>query len=128
MREIKFRVWSTYHKKHFTLQESANYGNIMPRGNELQLTTNYELILEQYTGLKDKNGVEIYDGDYIQLHKDYRLASRKIYKEGVVKWHKYGYWCVVLKKNLNDYRYYNRPIWDFPLDSYEVIGNMYNDS
>jgi len=74
MREIKFRVWNTFLKKYQTLQETARKGDIMPSDNELKVTTNYELILEQYTGLKDKNGTKIYEGDIIS-HEKYGTLS-----------------------------------------------------
>ncbi len=66
MREIKFRVWDTFHKQYVSLQDSALFGNIAPRGNELKVICNTELILEQFTGLHDKNGKEIYEGDVVR--------------------------------------------------------------
>lgn len=60
MREIKFRDYNpeTKEMRHFDLDEYDReehncYGNIM-----------------QYTGLKDKNGKEIYEGDIVKIVED----------------------------------------------------------
>lgn len=64
MRELKFRAWSNENNRYcdfVTLDESRRWiGWIMSSG--VYLTT-IDINLEQYTGLKDKNGKEIYEGD-----------------------------------------------------------------
>ena len=63
MREIKFRAWDV---KYSTMDEVPDIVELCRNSIHDYGFGNGELILMQYTGLKDKNGVEIYEGDVIQ--------------------------------------------------------------
>ena len=74
MRDIKFRVWDNNLKVLYTPEmdkEEKNLWRISANGGDF--THSYDDgILMQYTGLKDKNGKEIYEGDKLLIRKPER--------------------------------------------------------
>jgi uncharacterized phage protein (TIGR01671 family) len=86
MRELKFRVWDVKLNEYVPKRElDRNFG--LDFNGELRcLIASREkdpFILQQYTGLTDKNGKEIYEGDIINLKFGELNANL------VVKWDKY---------------------------------------
>lgn len=73
-REIKFRLWDTNIKTMFTWKQ------ILLRWNSFSILTCPYLIPMQYTGLKDRNGKEIYEGDILKVETAW-YKSRKAKEE-----------------------------------------------
>ena len=117
MRKMKFRIFNKKIKSYIDIHSSAI---MIDELNDL----NDNLIVEQFTGLHDKNGKEIYEGDILTVGEN--LTCEIIY----------------IGNNSDDYGdeincafhakvfIHNKLI---PLDGYlkkycEVIGNIYEDS
>ena len=64
MREIKFRAWDRLTNSWLDVEEQIGFESNGDGASYLILVDNGgRLAWEQYTGLKDKNGKEIYEGD-----------------------------------------------------------------
>ena len=117
MREIKFRVWSEGRKKWlnecmFGMEVKGAYDFSSDASMRYNYKTN--VIIEQFTGLTDKNGVEIYEGDIVKKDDD------KFTKHGVVSFI-HGCWMVASE---DGERYFNL---HWHLSQVEVIGNVHQN-
>lgn len=139
MREIKFRVWDS--------QNKSMYGWENLTDSNWKLQELYKpavgIIFMQFTGLKDKNGKEIYDGDIVTLcNFNYKKLTNEIdreksiemnLKKGVVEWMPNTCCFMVVERHLKckifDEWNNSLPLRPSKKDDYEieVIGNIYEN-
>lgn len=132
MREIKFRAWDPKEKK--WAMNNTNIAGLMMFGNTLGGMVEKifkRLIWLEYTGLKDKNSKEIFEGDIVK-NDDIRYKDQNDISRGTVGQIVFdmcvfeGYYAVMGWTVKNDE-------WDCIFiqsetgKNYEVIGNIYEN-
>ena len=119
MRKLKFRCWDTSQNKMrydvtgFEHSTDNEMGGIFLNGDYFEIPTNPTM---QFTGILDKNGKEIYEGDIIFNDMSENKAS--------VKWDKTLASYTVIDED-SSWLYFHEIFDD--LNCYEIIGNIYEN-
>jgi uncharacterized phage protein (TIGR01671 family) len=141
MREIKFRVWSNQLNKMVYPNERGWFDKCFIGKNQFIQSCQLSLAIEkngkelevmQYTGLKDRNGTEIYEGDILlvisEIYTNFgKIPTGKFSKEYCeVIWKDDGWGYKVLR---SDHTIEGTEIKGLKVTTKyaEVIGNIFQD-
>lgn len=125
MREIKFRVWSESDKEYRI--------DLLSKLTPPFITEDYNdegdrFDIEQYTGLKDKNNKEIYEGDIVAIKDDdipFALVNALSTDKWLVRFNKHRASFALVKSTRN--RNFIRTFQHIKPEDIEVIGNIHEN-
>lgn len=139
MRDIKFRAWDKKKKEIFQVHQiewnyvdnsikniegytgdSGGWRNVYGGGN-MKYASEDRFVLMQYTGFKDENGNEIYDGDVLKyFFKGERLSGNVSFENGLIL-------VTVLQISNDAYTLLQDIILDDDFYLTTVVGNIYEN-
>lgn len=131
MRDRKFRAWDENAKKYHYFDGIFNDRPFIERSSFPQYESSPEyqpLIIEDFTGLTDKNGNEIYEGDILSSNHYPYMDSGKQNYVAIVEWIFAG-WQTVLHCVNKQKRGISEGINEYIEDGaeYTIIGNIHEN-
>ncbi len=129
-RELKFRAWVYYGGKLDRPDYSRDYGSL-DRFFEDHSENDCDQCIEQYIGLKDENGKEIYEGDIIKAEY-YGGAQANNRQPAKVVWSDFDLCFVARFRDAREEGGVVYPPEDMPIDAgnmegVKVIGNLHEN-
>lgn len=119
MRDIKFRAYVKEIGAIYDVYELYSDGGVMVVNYDFPLS-NGDIELMQYTGLKDKNGVEIFEGDIVSC--EYLAPDERYVAIGEVVWCNSDSAQYKVNDNFDE----SDPLQEW-YSGCEVIGNIYEN-
>ena len=125
MRELKFRAWDNLEKRMRKVVSLHWQGDKLVsaklEGDNEPIPIEGRLVIEQYTGLEDRNGVEIYEGDLLKFKISHKKFTRRVV------------YCPRLAsfgmgaRIGGLYQYVISELWQLGVSDFQVIGNIHEN-
>ena len=129
MRELKFRAWDIKNNHYVNVHRlildqfgAIDYADVVYNGKLYKLYPS-EVIIEQYTGLEDKNDKEIYEGDIVKT----KSPDMPNFNAGAIVMQQQMY-LIINTPTYNDPRHSHSETLGYYCDTEcEVIGNIHEN-